>query len=59
MTKQEATKEILDRVDYIIEEYETPDFYEFLTSIGGDKITYRVYKKTGMVVEKWKHLKQF
>lgn len=49
ITMQKATDMILERVDRIIEVINTPDFYQFLTSTGGDIETYRVYKKTGMV----------
>ena len=29
--------------DYIIEAHETPDFYEFIVSMGGDILRFRVY----------------
>lgn len=30
--------------DYIIEAHQTPDFYEFRVSIGGDILDFRVYE---------------
>lgn len=45
MIFQEAQK-ILDEeigYDYIIEAHETPDFYEFIVSMGGDILRFRVY----------------
>lgn len=53
MTFQKAQK-ILDNeidYDYIMEAHQTPDFYEFIVSIGGDAIKYRVYKD-GSIYEK-------
>lgn len=49
ISMQEATTEILERVDRIIEVINTPDFYQFLTDTGGDIETYRVYKKDGRI----------
>lgn len=49
ITIQKATDMILERVDRIIEVINTPDFYQFLTSTGGDIETYRVYKKDGRI----------
>lgn len=34
---------VLERVDYVIDHYVAPDFCEFVCSIGGDVIKYRVY----------------
>lgn len=34
---------VLERVDYVIDHYVAPDFCEFVCSIGGDIIKYRVY----------------
>lgn len=40
-----------DRFDYILEEHKTPDFIEIVGSMGGDVLTFRVYKD-GSVFEK-------
>ena len=37
--------------DYIMEAHQAPDFYEFIVSIGGDVLKYRVYKD-GSIYEK-------
>lgn len=34
---------VLERVEYIIDCYETPDFVEVVGNAGGDIVTYRVY----------------
>lgn len=46
MTFQEAQIMLDDEIgyDYIIEAHQSPDFYDFIVSIGGDAIKYRVYK---------------
>ena len=33
----------LERLDYIVECYTTPNFVEVIGKIGGDAITYRIY----------------
>ena len=38
--------------DYIMESHDTPDFFEFHCSCGGDACTYRIYKKTGNITER-------
>lgn len=38
--------------DYIIGTDETPDFFQFQVSCGGDACTYRIYKKDGAIYEK-------
>lgn len=38
--------------DYILESLETPEFFEFYVSCGGDACTYRVYKKDGRIHER-------
>ena len=38
--------------DYILEHNETPDFFQFQVSCGGDACTYRVYKKDGRIHER-------
>lgn len=38
--------------DYILESNETPDYYQFYVSCGGDACTYRIYKATGRINEK-------
>lgn len=46
-TLQEALN-LID-FDYILENCETPDYFQVVVSIGGDKVTYRIYKSNGMV----------
>ena len=38
--------------DYVMESDETPDFFQFRVSCGGDACTYRIYKKDGRVHER-------
>ena len=38
--------------DYIMEYDETPDFFQFHVSCGGDACTYRVYKADGRIHER-------
>lgn len=38
--------------DYVMESDETPDFFQFRVSCGGDACTYRIYKKDGRIHEK-------
>lgn len=38
--------------DYILEDFETPEFFEFYVSAGGDALKYRIYKASGKVCEK-------
>jgi hypothetical protein len=38
-----AQDAVLDRVEYVIDVRETPDFVEVVGDIGGDVVTYRVY----------------
>lgn len=42
---------VLQRVDYVMDYHETPDFVEVVGSRGGDVVTYRVYDN-GTVTEK-------
>ena len=43
MRVQKAEEKALERLDYILEHYSTPDFVEIVGRIGGDTVTYRVY----------------
>jgi hypothetical protein len=54
MTKQDALDILFEETptDYILESFDTPDFYEFHVSCGGDACTYRIYKKDGRVHER-------
>lgn len=54
MKRQDAIKILFEETpaDYILEEFETPEFFEFHVSAGGDVLKYRVYKKTGEVHER-------
>ena len=54
MTRKEAINILLNETptDYIMDEHETPDFYQFHVSCGGDACTYRIYKKDGSVYER-------
>ena len=38
--------------DYILDSHETPDFFEFNVSCGGDVCTYRIYKNSGTITQK-------
>lgn len=49
--QKEAYEEIMDSLDYVLETHRTPDFIEVIGKMGGDVITYRIYKN-GMVGEK-------
>ncbi len=40
---EKAGEKALERLDYILEHYSTPDFVEIVGRIGGDTVTYRVY----------------
>ena len=54
MTKQDALNILFENTptDYVLENYETPDFFQFHVSCGGDACTYRIYKKDGSIYEK-------
>ena len=54
MTLKDAIKIIYEKtpLDIIYEQFETPDFFEFHGSAGGDSLTYRVDKKTKNICEK-------
>lgn len=54
MNIKEATNILYENTpaDYVMEAYETTDFFEFKVSMGGDVGTYRVYKETGKVYSK-------
>ena len=54
MNIKEATNILYEitPTDYVMESYETTDFFEFKVSMGGDDGTYRVYKETGKVYSK-------
>ncbi len=38
--------------DYILEHFDTPEFFEFHVNCGGDACTYRIYKDSGRVHER-------
>ena len=38
-----AQERALERLDYIMDCYETPDFVEVTGRMGGDVVTYRIY----------------
>ena len=40
---EKAEEKALERPDYILEHYSTPDFVKIVGRIGGDTVTYRVY----------------
>lgn len=50
-TLSDVIKTTEDRFDYILEEHKTSDFTEIIGMIGGDVLTFRVYKD-GSVCEK-------
>jgi hypothetical protein len=54
MRYKEAVDILYDNTptDYVMEYDETPDFFEFRVSCGGDVCRYRVYKKDGSIYEK-------
>ena len=54
MNYKEAVQKILNETptDYITDYIETPTFFEFYCSAGGDSLRYRVYKSNGNIVEK-------
>lgn len=43
MRVQKAEEKTLERLDYIMDHYSTPDFVEIVGRAGGDTVTYRVY----------------
>lgn len=51
LSYEEVIKTTEDRFDYILEEHKTSDFTEIIGNIGGDVLTFRVYKD-GSVCEK-------
>lgn len=54
MTRQDALDILFEETptDYIMDSQETPDFFQFQVSCGGDACTYRIYKKDGAIYEK-------
>lgn len=54
MTRKEALDILFENTstDYVMESNETPDFFQFHVSCGGDACTYRIYKKDGSIYEK-------
>ena len=48
---KKAYNELIDRVDYVLEERNGPDFKEVVYSIGGDVITARIMKD-GQIYER-------
>lgn len=51
LSYEDVIKTTEDRFDYILEEHKTSDFTEIIGNIGGDVLTFRVYKD-GSVCEK-------
>lgn len=49
--EKEAVDWAIDKLEIILQTYKTPDFYEFIGTIGGDTLTYRYYKD-GTIVER-------
>lgn len=54
MNRQDALDILFEETptDYILESYETPEFFQFQVSCGGDSCIYRIYKKDGTIYEK-------
>ena len=54
MTKNDALDILFEETptDHILEDYEAPDFFQFIVSCGGDVVTYRIYKKDGRLCVK-------
>ena len=54
MTQKDALDILFEETptDYIMDSNETPDFFQFHVSCGGDACIYRIYKKDGKVYEK-------
>ena len=54
MTYKQALKILYEStpVEIVKGSYETPNFWEFIGSCGGDICRYRVYKSSGKVYEK-------
>lgn len=54
MTQKEAISKLFEETpaDYILDIAETPDFFQFQVSCGGDAATYRIYKKSGKISQK-------
>ena len=54
MNSREAINILLEEtpIELIYDTYETPDFFEFHGSAGGDSLCYRVYKKDGMITSR-------
>lgn len=46
--KIHANQFSLDHFDFEIERYVTPDYIEIVGSMGGDVLTYRLYKNGGI-----------
>lgn len=54
MSYKEALNILLDStpIEIIDESYDTPEYFEFRGTCGGDALRYRVYKKDGTIYEK-------
>ena len=54
MTRKEALNILFNETptDTIYDCAETPEFFQFHVSCGGDSCTYRIYKKDGSIYEK-------
>lgn len=47
-----SLREVKEQLDYILEEQDTGDFVEIIGKMGGDTITYRIYKSDGRIYER-------
>ena len=54
MTYTDALDILFDSTptDYILEHFETPEYFQFYCSCGGDACTYRIYKIDGRICQK-------
>ena len=54
MSGKEALNILFEQtpIELIYDTYDTPEFFEFHGSAGGDSLCYRVYKKNGMVTSR-------
>lgn len=49
--QKKAYEEVMDSIDYALRTTHTPDFIEVVGSMGGDAITFRIYRD-GRVYER-------
>jgi hypothetical protein len=54
MTYKEAVNILFEETpaDYVLDSDETPEFFQFHVSCGGDACTYRIYKADGRIYER-------